>query len=222
MIFKTVHDLKFRLDTDNNVAVLIENNTNLDSFMIPNRVDDCIVREIESDVFKNNNLIKEIWLPDTICNINFCAFQNAQKLRKVHFYKTSCTLLPLCIDRLAFANCESLEEVTFETKKIVSCGNSAFINCVALKQINEELLALDPHAFENCNNLTDVKFSNGARWRFTTFKGCNNVKKIVFLGNLGLIMTEPLVKWLRNKRIVCYATSALTELAYVGVNIELF
>lgn len=222
ILFKTVHDLKFRLDTDDNVAVLVEDNTNLEGMMIPHYVDNCIVQEIGANVFKDNILIKEIWLPDTICKINFCAFSDAKNLKKVRFYKTNLTIKPLCIDTLAFANCENLEDIVFESEKIISCGNSTFINCVALKQVDECLWVLGHHAFENCQLLNSIKFANDAKWTFTTFRNSDNIKNIAFLGNIDITLPKTQIRWLSGKLIKCFPTSNLAELAYTGVNIELF
>ena len=220
--FKELDGLKYRIEPEKQTAALIQCITDSAKICIPKYVEDCVVREIAADAFNNNQTLKEIQIPDTIQKIHFCAFRKAYNLEKVNIYTTNCLMCLLTVDMLAFADCCNLQEVTVASCKPITLLNGAFVNCVSLERLEGEFLVLDGYALSNCPKLTNIVFSNGARWKSTTFQGSTNVKNITFLGDIGKTLTNGDVRWLKCRNIKCHQDSEIAELAYNGTNIELF
>ena len=220
--FKELDGLKYRIDPEKQTAALIQCITDSAKICIPKYVENCVVREISADTFNHNLTLMEIQIPDTIQKIGFCAFRNAYNLEKVNIYTTNCLVCILTVDMLAFADCCNLQEVTVASCKPIILLNGAFINCVSLEILEGEFLALDSYALSNCPKLTDIIFSNNARWKSTTFQSSTNVRNLTFLGDIGKTLTTGDIRWLKCRNIKCYGNSELTELAYLGANIETF
>ena len=220
--FTVVDGLKYRIEPTKQMAVAIQCDTDSAKICIPKYVENCIVREIASDIFNNNQTLKEIQMPDTIQKIHFCAFRNAYNLEKVNIYTTGCLMCLLTVDMLAFADCCNLQEVVVPSCKPVTLLNGAFINCVSLENFDCEFFVLDSYALSNCPKLTNIVFSHGARWKSTTFQGSKQIKDITFLGNIGKDLTNGDIRWLKCRNIKCHIESELAELSYIGANIELF
>ena len=221
--FKNVNGLNFRIDLIPKTATLISNeNLTASHISIPDTVDGCVVREIAADVFNNNKYIEKIDIPDAINKINFCAFRSAYKLEKVHIYTTDYTFCRCVVDSLAFADCRNLQEVIIDNCKTLNLFNAAFVNCVSLERLDGEIFVLDSYALSNCPKLTDITFSNYARWKPTSFHGSTNIKNITFNGDIGKKITNGDIRWLRCRNIKCPQNSKLSELAYLGANIEMF
>lgn len=220
--FAVVDDLKYLLKPAIKTAILVQNNSQKTYIHIPVQVENCIVKEISADVFNNNQTLKEIQIPDTISKIHFCAFRNAYKLERVHIYATDYTFCKCVVDTLAFADCSNLQEVVVDTCKTLNLFNAAFVNCVSLERLDGEIFVLDGYALSNCPKLTHVTFANFVRWKPTSFQGSTNIKNLTFNGDIGKKITNGDIRWLRCRNIKCPQNSKLSELAYLGANIEMF
>lgn len=112
------------------------------------------------------------------------------------------------IKRSAFAGCESLQNVAFETQsqlkiigdsafdsdykmtsiaipqEVTSIGDSAFYECENLMKVSfspkSKLVKVKEYAFENCYKLTGVTIPKGVKKiEKGTFNGCKSLKRVV-------------------------------------------
>ena len=93
----------------------------------------------------------------------------------------------------AFANCTSLESVTFaEGASLTSIGKGAFTNCVKLKSINipSTITKIEPNTFQGCASLESVNFDSQSILTEIgdyAFDGCENLTVFIFPSTLTTI-----------------------------------
>lgn len=90
---------------------------------VPSMILGNVVSIIGASTFFMNNHIKEIILPDTICEIEPASFAECTALRKINIPKKVQR-----IENKTFEDCICLEEVIFESSN-TDTGEYAFINC---------------------------------------------------------------------------------------------
>jgi len=106
---------------------------------------------INTNEFKSNTTIEEIWIGEQVQHIASGAFDGCTSLKKIHLAGP----LPVINDG-AFAGCSALEELNGD---VYTIGVNGFKGCTSLKSV-----VLDEHAY----------------WiRVGAFDGCKNLKKII-------------------------------------------
>ena len=84
------------------------------------------------------------------------------------------------IGSCAFAGCQSLQEVVFQSAAMREIGWGAFMNCSRLRSISfpEHLSQIETIAFANCNSLISVNIPDQCRVGVQAFVSCDNLKSI--------------------------------------------
>ena len=82
----------------------------------------------------------------------------------------------------AFANCESLSDITLP-ERLIKIRNSAFVNCKSLTKIEipESVEQIDSNVFENCESLTDFKLNQEFKLKKFgeyVFSGCKSLQSL--------------------------------------------
>ena len=121
--------------------------------------------------------LKEVYLPESMMELNTGTFSGCHELTIVHFpskiqelphhYFQNCTALksislPMYVRDIgseAFAGCTALEEIEFPAK-LHRISREAFRNCTALTELTlpEGLMTIDEMAFQGCSGLTAIHF----------------------------------------------------------------
>lgn len=154
--------------------------------------------EIAPLAYKDCNKLTSITIPSRIKVISEQSFYGCNKLSSLTFkdpYKFQNNLQTkilnlskeLVINKEAFSNCSSLEEVIFP-QFIQSIGMKAFSNCTNLKKVDflaeNDIYNILDYAFENCTSLEEITIpSSVKRIGDGAFKNCTNLKKVVFEDN---------------------------------------
>jgi hypothetical protein len=86
----------------------------------------------------------------------------------------------------AFANCKSLEGITFQGNSVTYIGSYAFANCISLSgtlALPTSLHTLHSGTFQNCSSLTEAELPNGLQEvQDAVFAGCTGLKGTINLG----------------------------------------
>ena len=158
---------------ENNMAVLCgwdnDSSTNL---VIPDKLGDIFVAEIESFGFKNNKVITSVDFsnPTKFDNIGTYAFEGCSGLsgmivlpRKISF-----------IGDAAFKDCSSIDSVEINSNTD-SVSRLCFSGCSSLKNviINAGAKEIEAYAFQNCISLGTITISKTVtNINSTAFNGC--------------------------------------------------
>ncbi len=136
---------------------------------------------IGESAFESCNSITTLSIPDTVTSIGANAFNGAMNLRTVNLPValteieegtfSNCSLISSFvfpkgltkIGRRAFSRVESLVAADLSETKIVSIGESAFMNCSALTTIKfpSTLKSIGETAFQDCRALEEVNLNDG-------------------------------------------------------------
>jgi hypothetical protein len=128
---------------------------------------------INTDEFKENTTIEEVWIGEQVQHIAQGAFQGCTNLKKIHLAGQ----LPVINDG-AFTGCSSLEELRGD---VLTIGVDGFKDCTSLKSVvlGEHGYWIRVGAFENCKNLKKIiladtmsKLEDGA------FTGCSAMEEL--------------------------------------------
>ena len=219
MIF-TENGLDYCVDETLKQAVLIACNLNADAIFVPEKIDKYWVRSIDVAVFRHNKQLTYIRLPDSITKIREEAFRGCIALEKVSFYKTKQNFGRLVIGDGAFMNCHSLTSLTLEKDTCLYIGRESFRNCSQLTELQGHIQQIDSKGFENCFKLHTLSFADCVWWKTDTFKGCHDLKNLIFNGDVEELMSDTCMKWIAKRNIRCPHNSSLADFAYDGTNIE--
>ena len=154
--------------------------------IVPERIEGKAVTKIGAAVFKENNDLYEIVLPDSVTEIEetafYCCFNleitMPKKLKKVGacaFNQSAIkeVVLPEIkeVGEYAFADCEGLTKVVIDGSAVLA--DYAFSFCVNLSEItlSKKIKKIGPYAFAYCKNLKTVRFDG-------TVEEWNAIKKI--------------------------------------------
>lgn len=109
------------------------------------------ILSINEGEFKDNKIIKEVWIAPQIEHI-------ANK---------------------AFAGCTSLEKVHFQGEvKVIN--DDAFEDCAALKNLNVDVYTIGVNSFKGCTSLETARFGEHLWWiRVGAFYGCSKLRRIL-------------------------------------------
>jgi len=98
-------------------------------FIIPDVVDNVVVRELDRNFFMNCRELIAVTLSDCVEVVGEQCFYNCEKLEAVYFGKNVTTILPR-----AFINCYSLREMEIPDT-VTTLGLRAFNNCIKLNKV---------------------------------------------------------------------------------------
>jgi lactocepin len=167
---------------------------------------DMNIMYIGEEAFKDNDNITTIIIPKTVTQIQARAFKNCTALENVYFIDTEkqepanselalilnsafegCTNLKkfdlsncktITIDKLAFKNCTSLEQVV-DMDKIGTMNYGVFLGCSSLKSADITGLHVSgTNVFEGCTSLTSVKTAYYTDMGEYMFMGCTALESI--------------------------------------------
>lgn len=125
---------------------------------IPDIIDGKNVTKLAYYLFKGNETITEVVLPDTLKEICPGAFSNCYNLEKVNFPES----LEI-IGSSAFATCHSLKEIDLShVKKIDECS---FQLCISLEEIEVggNIKTIPDHAFHGCGEVDTLIINEGVK-----------------------------------------------------------
>lgn len=144
-----------------------------------------IVKDIASEVFKENQYLEEVVLPNGLKTIKKNMFRGCSRLKKVYIPSTV-----TAIENDAFYSCTSLTEIDIPAS-VKSIGRYAFEKCGLEKAIlSEGLEVIGEGAFRDCTSLSRLVIPNSVIdlyenqvWR-TYFSpiwfGCSNLENIEY------------------------------------------
>lgn len=173
-----------------------------DTIFIPNTVSfngiTYSVSKIDSFAFSNCNILKMVYLADSIKSVGKSAFENCSGLRSVYIPSSV-----ISIGDYAFFNCSSMDSVFIPSSiakinegtfyycyslsfvsipsSVSSIGRGAFYGCGNLKSIliPDSVTLIDNSAFSYCGGLTMVTLpSHITKINDAVFKECTGLKSI--------------------------------------------
>lgn len=111
------------------------------------------VGEIRDEAFRQCDALKEVSLSEGLWGIGAYAFAECGRLEKLSLPNSLSTL-----DAYAFSTCAALKEVRIPYCR--SVGAHAFENCNSLETVtfSEDVISIGAYAFSNCSNLKSVAF----------------------------------------------------------------
>jgi len=123
--------------------------------------------EGSAGLFENNDVVEEIYLPETITKIPCRTFNRCKNLKIVHLPKTVET-----IEDWAFGNCKSLKSIELPDG-LQGIGNDAFYGCTSLESIRipSSLYHLSAEVFANCISLKQLAIEDGKEFGFYDLNG---------------------------------------------------
>lgn len=126
--------------------------------VIPAYFNDLPVTHIDTIAFKDNTLIEELYLPDTLVEIGERAFEGCTNLKKVHF-----------------------------NEGLTVIGSLSFWNCTALREISipASVSAMYSTAFQGCTGLLRVEFAENSAltsFRFSWFSAARGLRSLKLPG----------------------------------------
>ncbi len=130
---------------------------------------------IGAELFKDNNRITAVSIPQAVEGIGAGAFANCSKLTSVKIGKGVRT-----IGKGAFSGCSNLTSIKMEDG-LLSIDDNAFENCTSLTSITfpESLKAIDRNAFKGCSKLFSFNMpANMNSIESSAFEGCSNLTKV--------------------------------------------
>ena len=156
------------------------------------------VTSIGSGLFKYDETLREIIIPDTVHTIGDNAFDHCESLQNVTLPTglkkigkmafTACNSFTEIripdtvteIGDMAFGYCEGITEMTLP-ESVISLGSSVFTNCARLVKVSlpDGVTRLNSGLFSNCPVLTDVSFSDQLTYvGDSVFSGCSSLTAI--------------------------------------------
>ena len=153
-----------------------------DIVTLPEKIDGYTVSGIQSYAFKNNNIIRKVYIESKITSLNASTFLNCSNLETV--------ILPDTLNQIngsCFRN-SNLAYITIpENVKIIHMN--AFRGCSRLSTIDiKGTVDVRDSAFEGCTNLINVNIPLTASVKYTAF---NNCKSLQYINNTQVIVIPP-------------------------------
>ena len=126
----------------------------LENVVVPNTYKDLPIVEIDNEVFKYDEFLKSILIPNSVRKIGAEAFYYCENLETVTIEDNS----PLTKIRYrTFSNCYNLKTVDLgENPALTTIEPRAFYECKSLSAfyLSKKVLYIGEHAFSFCENLT--------------------------------------------------------------------
>lgn len=125
-------------------------------FVIPDMVDDIIVRALDRNFFISCTKLTVVTISDCVEEIGEQAFMNCEMLHTINFGKNLRIIAPR-----TFIGCVALEELTIPDS-IEALGARAFNNCTALKKVvlGKGITQIPDYQFSLCVSLKYVSLSS--------------------------------------------------------------
>ena len=137
--------------TNDTGVTLIHYHGQDDKIIIPEMLDGKTVTALEKELFKDNDVISSIYIPNSVEKIGSNAFNGCTGLREVR--------LPQNLKKIEsglFRYCVQLEQIIIPFN-VTSIGSNAFADCVHLKEIILiGVTSIGESAFNNCQSLEKV------------------------------------------------------------------
>ena len=154
--------------------------------------------ELKNDVFQDDTMLKEVYLPLSLTKIGSGVFKTCRKLTEINLPAKvqeigigafqNCNALceiriPREVRRIkahAFRGCYSLKTVS-GLKGLISLGASVFYQCISLKDIHlpDGIEELGTAAFYACKNLCEISIPNSIKaLSDNLFERCENLSEI--------------------------------------------
>ena len=176
--------------------------------------------------FAENETIKHVSIPDTVCFIGERAFHKCTNLETFNMICFDSqysyvleTDVPIKIDEKAFSGCKSLSKF-HSIKQINLNGGAVFKNCSLLTKIEGKIHGdLPEKCFSNCFSLSEFCFSDkNMKIGIDSFIGCTNIKDFYIEKDLEL--NEEFLNAFTDSKFHCHPDSKYLSLAYCGYHIR--
>lgn len=121
-------------------------------FVIPDMVDDIVVRELDRNFFMNCDELVSVSISDCVEVVGEQCFYNCKMLENVYFGKNVTTICPR-----AFINCYALTEIEIPDT-VTSLGLRAFNNCIKLHKVvlGNGITEIGSYQFSYCVELERI------------------------------------------------------------------
>lgn len=157
----TQEEFTYKIDSVKGYVTITGYNGNFGDVLIPNEIKGYTVTVIGGSAFKNNNIVQNIVLPNSIQKIETEAFYGCKNLKNIVLANGLQD-----IQSNAFAWCESLDNIVMPNT-VINVGKEAFIGCKTLENLSLS------------NKLSVIKEN--------TFKENKNLKKVVLPSSITII-----------------------------------
>lgn len=175
---ETQEEFTYKIDGVKGYVTITGYNGNFGDVSIPNEIKGYPVTVIGGSAFKNNNIVQNIVLPNSIQKIGSEAFYGCKNLQNIVLGNRLQD-----IQANAFAWCESLDNVVLPNT-VTNLGKYAFENCLGLTNIilSDKLSNIEAGTFYGTKNLKNIMLPNSLREiRGSAF--CNSGLKNINLPN---------------------------------------
>ncbi|MGN0606809.1 MAG: leucine-rich repeat protein [Oscillospiraceae bacterium] len=168
---------------------------------IPDEIDGLPVIKIERNAFRNNTILTEVKIPDSVKHICQYAFYGCTSLQKVNIPKniktiemyafSNCELLesivlpdtPMTIGAGAFSGCNSIRELTIPASVVPSSDEEPYFSEEEEKEDADRAIAVPVSYlswFANCKSLEKVTFADGSEnIPYGMFSGCSALNEVI-------------------------------------------
>lgn len=177
------------------------------------------IKSIEKTAFNNNQIIKEVLIPNTIENISYFAFENCYNLEKATI---NCGI-DYC--QSLFKNCYKLKDVTL-SDQIETLYANTFLNCISLESIKlpQNLKYLGRSTFENCYKLKNIVYNDKLENILSyAFAECYSLEKIELPNSVNVISHNAFLNCTGLKEIYLPKSEySISEESFLGcTNVEI-
>ena len=130
---------------------------------------------IGEDSFRDFNRLKSVVIPDSVTEMEFCAFWSCDSLADVTLSKNLTT-----IGAYLFSDCYSIKSITLPDSLTV-IGDRMFMGCSSLEEVHfgKNIKKIDSFAFDGCTSLSSVNIPDGVKtisWQ--AFLGCERLSEV--------------------------------------------
>ncbi|MGM9978878.1 MAG: leucine-rich repeat protein [Clostridium sp.] len=177
----TNSDWEYELEFLTENAMITGYHGEQENLEIPSQLDDKYVIEIGLNAFRENEIIKNVSIPNNVKKVGEGAFDLCVNLKGV--------TLPKNIKRIydnTFRACSSLETIDIP-EKVTTIGDNAFLVCESLTEITipKNVVYIGESAFNGCSNLVKAELPDVLTIiENSMFGRCNNLKEINLPSNL--------------------------------------
>lgn len=227
-VFKIIDGLRYQaMVLNGNIlhwSVVANVSNQNESIMIKDQIDGFPVKNIESEVFLNNNKLIVVGIPSSILAIKSNAFKDCQRLNCINIYTSTIDneLGFIFLHRSVFSGCHSLKSITTGVPLKLN-GKAIFEDCMSLEHIgcdNRVCGDLYSDVFKNCWSLKKIHLL-GDRCRIwsNSLLGCPNLQNVIIEASF-VQCPKSILNILATTHITCHPESILVELAYTGAKIS--
>lgn len=171
----TCGDFLYQLTEDGEGAVVISYTGTSGDVVIPESMDEHPVVAVGEFMFKDNQVVETVQLPEGLQAIGNMAFFKCTNLKKIEIPE-GITL----IDQACFGGCEGLEEVKLPDS-LEEVGQFGFLSCPKLREVafGPNLRAIGSGAFQLCASLTKVVVPADVTIAEDSFAQCSEDLQII-------------------------------------------